>query len=67
MFTYPLSVSTPRAALCASAKPQSDAFYAAKVHTARFYFKRLLPRTLGHVAAIKSGAANLLDMETEQF
>lgn len=56
-----------RAALCASAKPQSDAFYAAKVHTARFYFKRLLPRTLGHVAAIKSGAANLLDMETEQF
>lgn len=56
-----------RAASCAVDKPADDNFYAAKMHTARFYFQRLLPRTAAHVAAIKSGAANLLNMSVEQF
>ncbi|MGH8032086.1 MAG: acyl-CoA dehydrogenase C-terminal domain-containing protein, partial [Luteimonas sp.] len=39
----------------------------AKRETARFYFARLLPRTLAHAAAIDSGAAPLMAMESERF
>ncbi|MCL6414933.1 phenylacyl-CoA dehydrogenase [Aestuariirhabdus sp. Z084] len=42
-------------------------FYQAKVETARFYFQRILPRTLTHKAAIESGADNLMGMTAEQF
>ncbi|RRJ83172.1 phenylacyl-CoA dehydrogenase [Aestuariirhabdus litorea] len=42
-------------------------FYEAKVHTARFYFQRILPRTLAHKAAIESGADNLMEMGVAQF
>lgn len=42
-------------------------FYQAKLQTARFYFERILPRTRAHVAAIDSGAANLMEMEDENF
>jgi 3-(methylsulfanyl)propanoyl-CoA dehydrogenase len=44
-----------------------QSFYKAKVQTARFYFQRILPRTRGHVAAIQSGAANLLEMNEADF
>jgi hypothetical protein len=44
-----------------------EAFYRAKVQTARFYFQRILPRTRTHVAAILSGAGNLMDMKEEDF
>lgn len=42
-------------------------FYTAKVQTARFYFQRLLPRTRAHLGSLQSGAANLLDLEEENF
>ena len=42
-------------------------FYKAKVQTARFYFQRLLPRARAHAAAIRSGAANLLEMNDADF
>ena len=42
-------------------------FYKAKLHTAKFYFDRLLTRTRSLVSAIESGADNLMDMEEEQF
>ncbi|WP_019606112.1 acyl-CoA dehydrogenase C-terminal domain-containing protein [Teredinibacter turnerae] len=45
---------------------ESD-FYRAKVKTARFYFKRLLPRTESLVVAMKSGVGNLLDFEDSEF
>ena len=38
---------------------QSEAFKQAKRDTARFYFARILPRTLMHQAAIESGVATL--------
>jgi len=44
-----------------------SSFYQAKIHTARFYFQRLLPRTLSHAQAIKSGADNLLALGEDDF
>lgn len=43
------------------------AFYAAKIKTARFYFERILPRTLTLEATIDSGADNLLEMDETEF
>jgi len=42
-------------------------FYTAKLQTARFYFQRILPRTRMHVAAMQSGAGNLLEMNEADF
>ena len=43
------------------------AFYEAKLHTARFYFDRLLPRTAAHRQALLSGADNLMAMPEALF
>ncbi len=53
------------AAADASSRPES--FRQARRRTARFYFERILPRTIAHRAAILSGAANLMDMPDAQF
>ncbi|MBB5207304.1 acyl-CoA dehydrogenase C-terminal domain-containing protein [Chiayiivirga flava] len=45
----------------------SAAFRQAKRDTARFYFQRILPRTLSHAAAIRSGPATLLAIDEEAF
>src|SRR5690554_4321489 len=50
-----------------AAGTEEKAFYKAKIQTARFYFARLLPRTRTHVAAMLSGADNLMDMAEEDF
>ena len=42
-------------------------FYEAKLLTARFYYDRLLPRTLGHKDMMLSGADNLMDMPVALF
>jgi len=42
-------------------------FYTAKVQTARFYFKRILPRTHSLVATINGGLDSLMEMEEENF
>ena len=44
-----------------------EAFYQAKIHTARFYFERLLPRTLMHKESMLSGSDNLMEMEEALF
>ncbi|WP_141739127.1 acyl-CoA dehydrogenase C-terminal domain-containing protein, partial [Stenotrophomonas sp. BIIR7] len=49
------------------ASAQSDAFKQAKRETARFYFARMLPRTLSHAAAIQAGADSLMAMEDARF
>jgi hypothetical protein len=46
----------------AQGTPEAD-FYEAKVHTARFYFHRILPRTRGHVQAIDAGLATLMPVK----
>ena len=43
------------------------AFLKAKLKTARFYYQRLLPRTHSLVVTMQSGAANVMDMEEDEF
>ena len=42
-------------------------FYQAKIHTAKFYFDRMLTRTRSLVSAIHSGSENLMQMDAELF
>ena len=42
-------------------------FYDAKVKTAEFYFAKLMPRHLVHVARINTGFDSLMAMDAEQF
>jgi alkylation response protein AidB-like acyl-CoA dehydrogenase len=44
-----------------------EEFYKAKLATARFYFKRILPRTLTHAATMVAGADSLMDLDAESF
>ena len=44
-----------------------EAYYKAKIKTARFYYQRLLPKTRGHVATMKAGADSLMDLDAEHF
>jgi len=45
----------------------NDEFYVAKIATAQFYFARILPRTLAHVALIQAGAESLFKLTPEAF
>jgi hypothetical protein len=45
----------------------TPAFADAKRATARFYFERILPRTLAHAAAIRSGAPSLMSLDAQAF
>lgn len=56
-----------RALASAEAGTASDAFKTAKRETARFYFQRILPRTLVHAAAIRAGKDSLLGIPAEAF
>jgi alkylation response protein AidB-like acyl-CoA dehydrogenase len=46
---------------------EDSAFYEAKIHTARFYYERLLPRTASLKVTMMAGADNLMDMPEELF
>ncbi|WP_374545230.1 acyl-CoA dehydrogenase C-terminal domain-containing protein [Rhodoblastus sp.] len=48
-------------------KAESDAFYRAKVLTARFYMERLLPQTGALLQAITSGAKTMMAFEEAAF
>jgi len=52
-----------RSVAAAEASTQPETFKQAKRETARFYYARLLPRTLAHKAAITSGAAPLMALD----
>ncbi|HQQ62742.1 MAG TPA: acyl-CoA dehydrogenase C-terminal domain-containing protein [Pseudomonadales bacterium] len=57
-----------RAAILASGKGDADGgFYQAKLHTARFYFHRLLPRTRAHLGSLRAGSYSLMAMPESQF
>jgi alkylation response protein AidB-like acyl-CoA dehydrogenase len=51
----------------AIANGSDEGFYKAKLHTARFYFERLLPRADAHIVSMRSGAGNLMDIDAELF
>jgi len=44
-----------------------DDFYQSKIHTARYYFARLLPRRHSLIASAKSGCETLFDIEDDMF
>ncbi|MFQ5930901.1 MAG: acyl-CoA dehydrogenase C-terminal domain-containing protein [Nitrospiraceae bacterium] len=46
---------------------ERDAFYRAKLATARFYMSRLLPQVSGLFAAITAGAGPIMDVQEEWF
>lgn len=56
-----------RSVAAADRSKESETFKQAKRETARFYFQRILPRTLSHAAAIRSGPANLLALDEAAF
>lgn len=55
-----------RAALARS-DADGDGFYRGKLATARFFFKRLLPRRLSLGAAIRAGSEPLYELEADLF
>ena len=56
-----------RSAAAAQASAHSEAFKQAKLETARFYFARILPRTLTHAAAIGSAVDTLTALDEAAF
>ncbi len=42
-------------------------FYKAKITTAQFYFKKILPRVHGHIAVIAGGLEPLMNLDAEHF
>ncbi|QJQ94911.1 MULTISPECIES: acyl-CoA dehydrogenase C-terminal domain-containing protein [Halomonadaceae] len=44
-----------------------EAFYKAKLDTARFFYQRLLPRTRAHAQMIQAGAGSLMAISAEDF
>jgi alkylation response protein AidB-like acyl-CoA dehydrogenase len=48
-------------------KDSGDPFYAAKLHTARFYFAKLLPETASLIRTARSGVAPLMAMDEALF
>ncbi|MCI2246731.1 acyl-CoA dehydrogenase C-terminal domain-containing protein [Xanthomonas sp. PPL568] len=56
-----------RSVAAAEASAHGEAFKQSKRETARFYYARLLPRTLTHAAAIDSGAEPLMALADAQF
>ena len=56
-----------RSAAAAAASSQAEPFKQAKLETARFYYARILPRTLAHAAGIAAGAESLMAMDNTRF
>jgi hypothetical protein len=56
-----------RAVAAANASSQGADFKQAKLATARFYYARILPRTLSHAASLRAGADSLMAMADPQF
>ena len=58
---------TAKVALSEIEQGKSDAFYLGKLHTARFYFQRVLPRTETLKHTMISGADNLMEIDADSF
>ena len=56
-----------RSVAASEVSAHSERFKAGKRETARFYFGRILPRTLAHAAAVESGARTLTTLDAEAF
>jgi hypothetical protein len=54
-----------------AAAPQAESdtsgFYSGKLKTARFYFDRLLPKTVSLAEGIRSGSESMMALTAEEF
>ncbi|GAA6133900.1 phenylacyl-CoA dehydrogenase [Oceaniserpentilla sp. 4NH20-0058] len=66
-FAYLWAKMAKAAQVALAAGTTEEAFYNAKLTTARFYFTRILPRTKGHAATMLAGADTLMDLDAEHF
>ena len=48
-------------------KASGDEFYASKIHTANYFFAKLLPRRHSLIATIKAGSDTLFEIDDELF
>jgi Acetyl-CoA dehydrogenase C-terminal like/Acyl-CoA dehydrogenase, C-terminal domain len=55
------------AKLALAKKDSGDPFYTAKLHTARFYYAKLLPETAGLIRSARAGVAPLMAMDEALF
>ncbi|NKB34417.1 MAG: acyl-CoA dehydrogenase [Pseudomonadales bacterium] len=46
---------------------EDTAYYESKIKTARFYYKRILPRAKSHKEIMLSGARSLMELDSEDF
>ena len=53
--------------VAAADRSQGEAFATAKRETARFYYARILPRTLAHAANLRSGARTVMALDEALF
>jgi len=51
----------------AAPKADEDAFYDAKVKTGKFFFSRLLPKSLALAESIRSGSEDMMSFSASQF
>ena len=65
-FAY-LFARMARVALDQQAKGSDDPFYTAKLHTARFYFAKLLPETASLIRSARAGLQPLMAMDEALF
>lgn len=49
------------------ADTQEQAFYKAKLTTAKFFYQKLLHRTQSHAASIESGAESIMELDQDAF
>jgi len=66
-FARMAKVALAKQAEAAKKGEAADPFYAAKLHTARFYFAKLLPETAGLIRTARSGLMPLMAMEEAMF
>ncbi|HET8707456.1 MAG TPA: acyl-CoA dehydrogenase C-terminal domain-containing protein [Pseudomonadales bacterium] len=64
---YMWALSAAKATEALAAGTAEEGFYKGKLATARFYFKRILPRAVSHKLAIEAGVSCLLDLDADHF
>jgi hypothetical protein len=67
MKVFPRAKITKAAQVAIDSGSSDAGFYQAKLHTARFYFERILPRTQTLAITIQSGASNLMEIDDQYF
>jgi len=67
MLAYFWALAAKKAQDTLAAGTTEEAFYKAKITTAKFYFQRILPRTQSHATTMKSGVDVLMELDAESF